>query len=359
MKIQKIPLVCLGAGTVGKELISQILIYGQTITQRTGFSLVPIVIADSTGALVNPKGLALGTLQSVLDEGPKRKELSSLNNFSAHPALDEISQQGLIVIDVTASSDTEPFLRETLENGFGVVLANKIPLTGPWQKARKFFENLNVRYECTAGAGLPLIETLNYLLDTGDQITAIEGCFSGTLGYLCTELEQKVSYSEAVLTACEMGYAEPDPRIDLSGKDVARKALILARTAGWSLTEEDLQTHPLYPEDLANIPLDSFLSEMHSLDDEYRSRFESALASNKTLRYVARINANEGDVGLRSVNRASSLGTLRGPANYISIQTRRYFENPLIISGPGAGPAVTAAGVLGDVIKLAQRNQRG
>lgn len=357
--IQKIPLVCLGAGTVGRELISQILLYGQTITQRTGFSLVPIVIADSTGALVDPKGLALETLQSVLDERSIENGLSSLSNFSTHPSLAEISQQGLIVIDLTASSNTEPLLRETLENGFGVVLANKIPLTGPWQKARKFFNNSRVRYECTAGAGLPLIETLNYLLDSGDQITSIEGCFSGTLGYLCTELENNVSYSEAVLTACKMGYAEPDPRIDLSGKDVARKALILARTAGWSLMDEDLHTHPLYPENLAKIPLDSFLSEMHSLDDGYRSRFESALANKETIRYVARITADEGEVGLRSVDRASSLGTLSGPANYISLQTRRYFENPIIISGPGAGPAVTAAGVLGDVIKLAQRHQRG
>ena len=109
MKIQKIPLVCLGAGTVGKELISQILVYGESITQRTGFSLVPIVVANSNGALVNPKGLASGTLQSVLDEGLKGKELASRKNFSAHPALAEISQQGLVVIDVTASSDTKPF----------------------------------------------------------------------------------------------------------------------------------------------------------------------------------------------------------------------------------------------------------
>ncbi len=359
LKENIIPLICLGVGKVGRERLKQILNDGETIKQRTGFSLVPFVIADSNGALVNPAGLTAQILQSVLDVSSKGKNLQLLKDHSSFPRIEEVFQPGMILIDLTASSETGSIIREALDTGCGIVLANKIPLTRSWQQARELFNNPNVRYECTVGAGLPLINTLDYLLDTGDQIISIEGCFSGTLGYLCTELEQEVLFSKAVLTARDKGFAEPDPREDLSGKDVGRKALILARTAGWSLTEEDLQVNGLHPKELADIPLDLFLSEIYSLDEEYKKRFESALAKNKTLRYTARLSPGGGEVGLVSVLRESSLGALQGPANIISVQTRRYFDNPLIISGPGAGPAVTAAGVLGDVIKLAHMNQSG
>ncbi len=354
-----IPLICLGVGNVGRELIRQIIEDGKSIAQRTGFSLVPIVIADSRGALVDPAGLSAQILQSALDLSSKGKGLQALKEYSSFPKIVEVFQPGMILIDLTASSGTTPLLREALDAGCGIVLANKIPLTGPWQQARELFENPRVCYECTVGAGLPLINTLDYLLNTGDKMIAIEGCFSGTLGYLCTELERNVPFSEAVLTARKKGFSEADPREDLSGKDVGRKALILARTVGWSLTEEDIKVNQLYPKALAEIPLELFLSEIHSLDDEYKNRFESELANHKTLRYTARLTPGGGEVGLVSVERESSLGALQGPANYISLQSRRYFENPLIISGPGAGPALTAAGVLGDVIKLTQRDHNG
>ncbi len=356
---QIIPLLCLGVGKVGGELLRQVLRDGDTVTQRTGLSLVPIIIADSSGALVNPAGLSEKTLQSALEVTSKGERLQVLTDHRSLPAVREVYRPGMIVIDLTASSETVPILIEALEGGCGVVLANKIPLTIPWQQARRLFENPNVRYECTVGAGLPMIATLRYLLDTGDQVTAIEGCLSGTLGYLCTELERNVSFSDAVQTALERGYTEPDPRDDLSGKDVARKALILARTAGWPLSEDDFEVKALHPKSLSDISRESFLSEMSSLDEQYRTSFKSAEINNHSLRYVARITPTGGEVGLVPIDRNSSLGALQGPANYVSLQTKRYYENPLIISGPGAGPAVTAAGVLGDVIKLAQRNQSG
>jgi homoserine dehydrogenase len=359
MKTQRIPLVILGAGTVGRELISQITLYGDAITGRTGYSLVPVVVANSTGALIDLDGLNSDELQYILDTDQQIKDFSSHRKFADLPSPAEISQEGLIIIDVTASSQTDSYLKKSLDQGAGVVLANKIPLTGTWEQARVFFESPDVRYECTAGAGLPLIETINYLLDTGDQISVIEGCLSGTLGYLCTKLEQNVAFSDAVLTACELGYAEPDPRIDLSGKDVARKALILARTAGWLLTEEDLPANPLFTTELADLPLDSFLAEMKVLDVEYSNSFESASANQNTLRYTARITPEGGKVGLTEIKKTSPIGSLQGPENYIALQTNHYDQSPIIISGPGAGPAVTAAGVLGDIIKLAQRNDRG
>lgn len=356
---QKIPLLLLGMGTIGGELLRQIVKDGETITRRTGLSLLPIGISDSSGALTNPDGFSNSDLLSALKVRSAGQQLHVLDNHRPLPLIKDIYQPGLVVIDLTASSGMMPLLLEALEQGCGIVMANKIPLTGPWQEVQRLFEDPNVYYESTVGAGLPLIETLRYLLDTGDEVTVIEGCFSGTLGYLCTELEKEVPFSEAISTACQLGYAEPDPRIDLSGKDVARKALILARSAGWPLTENELIINALFPESLAAITRESFLSEMSSLDEGYRTCFENTAAESQTLRYVARLTPEGGKVGLIPVDKHSSLGALRGPANYVSLQTKRYAENPLIISGPGAGPAVTAAGVLGDVIKFAQKKPGG
>jgi homoserine dehydrogenase len=193
---------------------------------------------------------------------------------------------------------------------------------------------------------------LQYLVDTGDRITEIEGCLSGTLGYLCSELERGNPFSAAVEEARALGYAEPDPREDLSGRDVARKALIMARTAGWPLDRADLTVEPLYPRELASVPVDAFLAVSHAQDGLYGRRLAEALDRGETLRYVARVGPEGGSVGLVAVKRESSLGTLRGPGNYVAFRTERYAEIPLAIAGPGAGPQVTAAGVLGDIIRM-------
>ncbi len=201
--------------------------------------------------------------------------------------------------------------------------------------------------------GLPIISTLKRLLATGDQIVAIDGVLSGTLGYLCSQLEQQISYSQAILQAQSLGYTEPDPRQDLSGNDVARKALILARCAGWPLNKSDLTVEPLCPKTLKEATVDEFMRASSSLDREYRNRARTALSANKTLRYVAHVDESGGQIGLLEVERTSTLATLRGTDNYIAFRTRRYSDTPLVVSGPGGGPNVTAAGVLGDVIDLA------
>jgi homoserine dehydrogenase len=256
---------------------------------------------------------------------------------------------------MTATPKTAPTLLAAMEAECGVVLANKIPLAADWNAAKTFFAYPDLRYECTVGAGLPVIDTLQYLLDTGDRVTRIEGCLSGTLGYLCAELEKGVAYSAAVAQAKELGYTEPDPRDDLSGKDVARKALILARTASWPLGESDLAIEALYSDALTNISIEEFMVATPSLDGEYAARIEEAKATGKVLRYVAQVGPEGGSVGLAAVERDGPLGALRGPANYIALHTERYNEVPLVISGPGAGREVTAAGVMGDIIKLAHQ----
>lgn len=356
--MREIPIVILGLGNVGSALLHQILGTRAVLAQRAGLWLTPIGIADSQGLLLDPTGLPDEALHAALRAKTDGRPLSTLvGQDGILHYLGNVLQPGTILVDVTASPKTEPTLRAALDAGCGLVLANKIPLAGPWAKAKPFFEHLHLRYEATVGAGLPVISTLHYLLDTGDQVTAIEGCLSGTLGYLCTELERGVPYSAAVSQARSLGYTEPDPREDLNGRDVARKMLILARTAGWPLEMADLTVEPLYPERLVSVSTEEFMAATPTLDEQYTARIGEAQARGQTLRYVARVGPDGGEVGLVAVPHDSPLGVLRGPANYVALHTRRYAEIPLVLSGPGAGPEVTATGVLGDVINLASTKQ--
>jgi homoserine dehydrogenase len=308
-----------------------------------------------SGLLSDPDGLPEETLRAALQAAQDRKLLNALPGIRPLSEVGDVLRAGDILADLTASPKTEPTLRAALDSGCGLVLANKIPLAGAWDKARPFFEHPRLRYEVTVGAGLPVIGTLQYLLDTGDQITAIEGCLSGTLGYLCAELERGVSYSAAVTQARSLGYTEPDPREDLGGHDVARKALILARTSGWPLELADLTIEPLYSESLTGVSVKEFLASASTLDETYAHRVKEAQAQGQVLRYVAHVTPSGGSVGLVAVPRDGPLGALHGPANYIAMYTRRYNQVPLVVSGPGAGPEVTAAGVLGDIINLARQ----
>jgi homoserine dehydrogenase len=190
-------------------------------------------------------------------------------------------------------------------------------------------------------------------MDSGDLVANIEGCLSGTLGYLCTQLEAGASYSEAVRQAHALGYTEPDPREDLSGRDVARKALILARTAGWPLQTTDVDIEQLYPETQSAFTIQEFMDALPTLDASFAGRVQEAQANGKVLRYVARVAPDGGQVGLFAVDQGSLLGALKGPGNYVAFRSKRYDTEPLSISGPGAGPEVTAAGVLGDIVDLA------
>jgi len=348
-------IIILGAGNVGRALLRQILETRDILAQRTGLRLVPIALADISGVLSDPGGLSEETLWAAWQATHGGQLLNVLPAVQPVDTVTGALQPGAILVDVTASPHTEPMLRAALDMGCGVVLANKIPLAGLWANAELFFKHPRLRYEVTVGAGLPVICTLQYLLDTGDQVTAIEGCLSGTLGYLCAELERGVPYSKAIAQARASGYTEPDPRQDLGGQDVARKALILARTCGWPLETTDLTVESLYPRELAGIVLEEFMAQACTLDEAYTRRVCEAQAQGKVLRYVARVGPQGGAVGLVSVPRDDPLGALRGPANYIAFHTRRYDQVPLVISGPGAGPEVTAAGVMGDILTLARQ----
>ena len=230
-----------------------------------------------------------------------------------------------------------------LENGCSIVLANKKPVASQWEDVHWLFDHPNVRYEATVGAGLPVISTLRQLRETGDRITAIEGCMSGTLGFLCAEIERGVAYSAAVREAKSLGYTEPDPRDDLSGQDVARKALILARTAGWPLEPEAIEVEPMFPESLSSVDLEEFMAATAKLDNVYGSENQEAQANGKSSVYRAgEPHRRQGRIV--AVPRESAWGAFRGSANFIAFTTTRYDAIPLVVSGPGAGAEVTAAG---------------
>jgi bifunctional aspartokinase / homoserine dehydrogenase 1 len=279
---------------------------------------------------------------------------------SAEEAIAAICAHALsrpILVDVTAG-DTLPVLESALSRGMDLVLANKRPLAGPERDARELARaaashGRRLLHEATVGAGLPIIDTIQKLTESGDQVLRIEGCPSGTLGFLLGALGKGTTFSTTLRSAMKHGYTEPDPRDDLSGMDVARKALILGRLIGYSGELADVEVESLVPQALRELPLDAFLDRLHEADEEWTRRVRDARDKGTVLRYRATVTKREAHVGIVAVDASSSLATLAGTDNYFPFTTRRYRANPLVITGPGAGAEVTAAGVLNDVLKLA------
>ena len=342
--------VLLGVGQVGRSLLH--LISGVNARTKADSLLNVIGIADSHAALFDDDALS----QETLSEAAGIKETGgTLEQMKGTLPLSEITSAlspGAILVDVTASSDTGPLLETALSRGCGVVLANKRPLASEWEKAKVFFSHPHVRYEATVGAGLPVISTLRYLISCNDSFSSIKGVLSGTLGYMCSEMERGSSYSQALLSARDLGYTEPDPREDLMGTDVARKALIFARSAGWPLEPDKVDVEPMFPDSLSRVTVDEFLREINTLDEEYAMRTSEAQTAGKSLRYVAKIDRTGAAVGLSQEEKGGALGSLSGAENAVIFRTRFYNDVPLTVCGPGAGPLVTAAGVLGDILDL-------
>jgi len=222
---------------------------------------------------------------------------------------------------------------------------------GRW-KTRPLFEYPRLRYETTVGAALPVITTTKRLVASGETIQRIVGSLSGTLGYIMTAVEEGVAFSKAVLRAKELGYTEPDPREDLSGRDVARKGLILARTLGWDIEMDDVKVQSLFPEEWASWPLADFLGELYALDDDFYSWRDAAQVRRESLRYVAQVSEGTVEVGIQFIPSDSPLGRLRGSDNLVEFYTQYYDPQPLAIQGRGAGVHATAAGVLSDIMEL-------
>lgn len=350
---RRIPVIVLGTGKVGRAFVRQLLQNHRAIAARYDVDFHLICLADSSGALVDHAGIKPDLIEARLAAKAAGRAIADQpGTLSGQTPLDLIrhaAEPGMIVVDTTAADGMEPALSHTLAIGGGVVLANKRPVAGPWQTARVFFDSPRARYEATVGAGLPVIHTLRYLVDTGDAVRRIEGALSGTLAYLCSRLEEGEAFSTAVETAKAKGYTEPDPRDDLSGMDVARKALILARLAGWPLELADVHVDPLYPAEMASLSEAEFMAHLPRLNSDFAA-YMGALAG--VPRYLAEITPQGGTVGLRMVGERVAT-QLRGTLNQVSFFTDRYADHPLGLLGPGAGIDVTAAAVLQDCLQLA------
>lgn len=350
--MQQILVVQLGVGGVGRALIAQVLASNQHWVDRHGLRFEYAALADSRSFLKGEPLLDAQTMRTVLEDKARGRYLSDeAHNGDLLPSLPETPA---IIVDVTASDDSAPFLVEASRRGHAVVLANKKPLAGSMNLFSTLTAGGRTRYEATVGAGLPVISTLRSLQDTGDEVRAIMGCFSGTLGYLFSEVERDIPLSEAVRVAHIRGWTEPDPRDDLGGLDVARKALILARSLGRTLNLNEIAVEPLFSAKHARLAPAGFLEAMPELDAPIAGRMAAAKQEGNTLRYVAALDEAGVVVGVQSVPQASVLGGLRGPDNLISFTTGRYADYPLVVRGPGAGVERTAAGVLSDMLVLAR-----
>ena len=364
--MSRVTLVQIGMGTVGGETIEQVIAHRDRWWEDHGLDVRIGASIGRGGALVStdPDGLPDDLLHGVV---AARREGTPLHAAAAGQNLIEpaaalamlVSQGPVIVMDAAAGERTAPLLARALGSGAGVVLSNKAPLALP--RANPIAAELwamagprgHLRYEATCGAGLPVISTLRSLLDTGDEPIEIVGALSGTLGAIFTDLGNGASFSAAVRAAKTNGFTEPDPRDDLSGLDVARKALILARTIGRAADLTEIEIENLVPEVLRDGDANAFLDRVDELDEAWARRADAARANGATLKYVATVPAaGPIAVGVREVPSSSLLGALQGPENVIVIRTRRYAHNPLTIVGPGAGAAAIAAGMTGDLLAL-------
>jgi cystathionine gamma-synthase len=356
--MQSADVVLLGAGAIGRELLAQVR------ERDAGSQAVKVCgVVDRSGFVFDRNGLAADKLASIAASKAAGVPLSEGGGHRAQPAesVGQLTRLGLtrpILVDATPA-ETSDLLELSLARGFDLVLANKVPLSGEQKRVDRLNEvarsgGRSILHEATVGAGLPVLDTLRKLIEAGDQVLSIEGCPSGTLGYLFGELGRGERFSDALLRAVRLGYTEPDPRIDLSGLDVARKALILARAIGFRGELHDVKVESLVPNALDGLPSTVFLQRVEELDGSWERRVNDARRKGRVLRYRAHVTPTSIVVGLMPVRLTDSLGVLDGTDNQFTFTTTRYREQPLVIRGPGAGPAVTAAGVVNDILLLAR-----
>ena len=350
-------LVVLGHGSVGRAFIEQVLAQSENLLLRRGIRLRLLAIANSKRLLLDPHGIGSDweerlASQEIIEDIPR--------HITSAVQAQRIEQ--VILIDNTASDAVERAYPYYVAHGFDLVSSNKRANTLPLPlykelKAALQIHGCSYRYETNVGAGLPLIDNIRLLHLSGDNITKIEGVFSGSLSYIFNSLSAGVDFVEAVQEAITRGYAEPDPREDLSGLDVARKVLILARELDIDLNLEDVEVENLVPPSLRDLSLEDFLPRLGEVAD-YIGRRQAECREGEVLRYVgevvwdsvsetARLRA-----GLRTVPRQSVLGGLKKADNCYTIYTESYGTLPIVIQGAGAGPEVTARGVFGDVLRL-------
>lgn len=352
---QRCDVALLGFGQVGATLAGLL-----RASQERALRLCAVI--DRGGFAFRPAGLSARDLADISAAKQRRRSVGETRHGRGATASDAIAflaEHALsrpILVDVTAAA-TAPLLEKAASAGFDLVLANKRPLSGPREEARKLERAVagsgrRLRFEATVGAGLPILDTHRKLVESGDRILRIEGCLSGTLGFLLSRLERGARFSESLRQAIENGYTEPDPRDDLSGADVGRKALILGRLLGFAGEPKDVAVESLVPARARALALPTFLKRLPEFDSEWAERAARARSRGRVLRYVASVTRRKIQVSLAEVAPGNPFFALKGTDNQVVFTTARYRVHPLVIRGPGAGLAVTASGIFNDVAEL-------
>jgi len=343
----------IGPGTVGRVLLDQLAAQEQRLRGLQLDLRVRGILASRRMALADGS-IALPRWREALEASTTPADLA---RFVENIDVDHLPHA--VIIDCSASAEVAAHYAAWLEAGIHIVTPNKKANSGELAYYRKLqavrrASGAHYLYEATVGAGLPVIQTLRDLRDTGDTVHAIEGIFSGTLAYLFNVYDGSVPFSRIVADAKQRGYTEPDPRDDLSGTDVARKLIILGREIGLDLELRDVQVESLVPAGLEQGTIEAFLQRLSQSDAAMQERYQAARARGKVLRYVGRITAaGEASVGVVEVDANHAFANIALTDNIVRFATARYSANPLIVQGPGAGPEVTAGGVFADLLRLA------
>lgn len=350
---QVLNLFLVGVGNVGKSLISQIGKQQEKLLKEKNLRINVVGIASSRKMVFNGDGLDVKDYRRLLDEegteaSPEKikEEVLKMNIFNS------------VFVDCTASAEIAALYNDLLAHNVNVVAANKIAASGDYADYKALKETArrkDVKYlfETNVGAGLPVINTINSLINSGDKILKIEAVVSGTLNYIFNVLSAEVPLSKAVQMAKDAGYTEPDPRIDLSGKDVIRKLVILAREAGYEVSQEDVVKKLFIPEEMFGEDAAGFINRISALDEGFEKERMDAEKAGERFRFIASFDNGDLSVGLRRVDPSQPFYNLEGSNNVILLTTDRYMEYPMVIKGYGAGAEVTAAGVFADIISIA------
>ena len=353
--IKEINLFIIGVGNVGSKLLEQIEKQVDYLNEFLQLRIRVISIANSKKMILSNNSININDWRILLESG----ESNNLNKFYKHAK--QLNLRNSIFIDNTASKIISLEYERYLNSNIGVVTCNKIACADTLENYLSL-KKLSRKYgspflfETNVGAGLPIIDTLNNLIASGDQIIEIEAVLSGSLNFIFNNFSKDISFHEIVLKAKKEGYTEPDPKIDLSGIDVARKILILARESGLDLELNDIEIKPFLPEQCLKIKdIDSFFKSLIDYEDEFNKLLESAIKNKSRLKYVAQLKNGKAKVGLQEIAIGHNFYELEGSDNIILFYTNRYSEQPLIVKGAGAGAEVTASGIFADIIRIGKR----
>lgn len=349
---RQVNLFIAGAGTVGSRLLEQLRQQHDFLLNSLRLNVRVIGLANSRKFVVDDEGMDLANWQQILNE----------EHATSSAIAEEIISRNLrnsIFVDATANSDIVEIYPRLLERSVSIVACNKVACSSEYEKYARLKElareyNTNFLFETNVGAGLPIINTLNDLLRSGDRVHRIEAVLSGTLNFVFNNYDGYRSFSSVVRQAQNEGYTEPDPRLDLSGTDVARKILILAREAGYRLEMGDIRNEPFLPESCLEGTVEDFYAEMERNEGYFQTLLEDARTDGKTLKYIATFDSGHASVGLQSIAPDHNFANLSGKDNAVLFYTDRYSVQPLVIKGAGAGADVTAAGVFADIIRAAR-----